>query len=137
VSFGTTEADTLDVTGTKNLVFAGFGNDTVNVSQGNNRIYGDGGDDAFFLGTGDYVVGGEGSDQFWVADTEFPDAANRIADFELDSDVIGLSNLGTSFEDLTLTQSGDNTLIAIEEKAVAILTNIDANSLDADNFAFN
>ena len=134
--FGTTEEDTLDVTGTK-LVFAGSGNDTVNVSEGDNRIYGGGGDDAFFLGTGDYVVGGEGSDQFWVADTELPDTANRIADFELGSDVIGFSNLGTSFEDLTLTQDGDNALIALQEKTVAILTNIDANSLDADNFAFN
>ncbi|MFM2310944.1 MAG: hypothetical protein RLZZ04_220 [Cyanobacteriota bacterium] len=95
------------------------------------------GDDAFFLGTGDYVVGGEGSDQFWVADTELPDTPNRIADFELDSDVIGFSNLGTSFEDLILTQDGDNTLIALKEKTVAILTNVDANSLDADNFAFN
>ena len=135
--FGTPEADTLEVTGTKNLVFAGSGNDTVNVSHGNNRIYGDGGDDAFFLGTSDYVVGGEGSDQFWVADTELPDTANRIADFELDSDVIGFNNLGTSFENLSLTQHGNNTLIALEEKTVAILTNVDANSLDADNFAFN
>ena len=134
--FGTTEADTLEVTGTK-LVFAGAGNDTVNVSQSNNRIYGDGGDDAFFLGTGDYVVGGAGSDQFWVADTELPDTANRIADFELDRDVIGFANLGTSFENLTLTQDGDNTLIALEEKTVATLTNVDANSLDADNFAFS
>ena len=135
--FGTTEEDTLEVTGTKNLVFAGFGNDTVNVSHGNNRIYGNGGDDAFLLSTGDYVVGGEGSDQFWVADTELPNTANRIADFELDRDVIGFTNLGISFENLTLTQDGDNTLIALEEKTVAILTNADANSLDVDNFAFN
>ena len=135
--FGTTEADTLEVTGTENLVFAGEGNDVVNVSHGNNRIYGDGGDDAFFLGTGDYVVGGEGSDQFWVADTELPDTANRIADFELNSDVIGFNNLGTSFENLSLTQDGDNTLIALEGKTVAILINVDVNSLDADNFAFN
>ena len=135
--FGTTEEDTLEVTGTKNLVFAGFGNDTVNVSHGNNRIYNNGGDDAFFLGTGDYVVGGEGSDQFWVADTELPNTANRIADFELDRDVIGFTNLGISFENLTLTQDGDNTLIALEEKTVAILTNADANSLEVDNFAFN
>ena len=134
--FGTPDADTLEVTGTK-LVFAGEGNDTVNVSEGDNRIYGDGGDDAFFLGTGDYVVGGEGSDQFWVADTELPDTANRIADFKLDSDVIGFSNLDTSFENLTLTQDGDNTLIALEEKTVAVLTNVDANSLSADSFAFD
>lgn len=133
--FGTIEDNALDVTGTKNLVFAGFGNDTV-VSEGNNRIYGDGGDDAFFLGTGDYVVGGEGSDQFWIADTELPDTPNRIADFELDSDVIGFSNLGIGFEDLTLTQDSDNTLVAVEREEVAVLTGIDFNSLSADNFAF-
>jgi hypothetical protein len=97
--FGTTEAETLDVTGTKNSVIAGFGNDTVNVSQGNNRIYGEGGDDAFFLGTGDYVVGGEGSDQFWVANTELPDAANCIADFDNDGD--DLIDGGIGFDTLT------------------------------------
>ncbi len=134
--FGTIEADTLEVAGTKNLVFAGEGDDTVNVSEGNNRIYGDGGDDAIFLGTGDYVVGGEGSDQFWVADTELPDTPNRIADLELDSDAIGFSNLGIGFDDLTLTQDGNDTLITVEEQNVAILSNVDANSLSADNFAF-
>ena len=134
--FGTTEADTIDVTGTKNQVFAGEGNDTVNIAEGNNRIYGDGGDDAFFLGTGDYVVGGGGSDQFWVADTELPNTPNRIADYELDSDVVGFANLGIGFEDLTLTQNGDDTLIAVESQ-VAVLQGVEANSLNADNFAFS
>lgn len=134
--FGTTEADTLDVTGTKNLVFAGEGNDTVNVSEGNNRIYGDGGDDTIFLGTGDYVVGGEGADRFWVADTELPDTPNRIADFELDRDVIGFSDLDIGFDDLTFTQDGDNTLITVEKQNVAILTGIDANVLTSDRLAF-
>ena len=62
--FGTTEADTLDVTGTKNLVFAEESDDTINISEGDNRIYGDDGDDTIFLGTSDYVVGGEGADRF-------------------------------------------------------------------------
>ena len=134
--FGTTEADTLDITGTKKLVFAGEGDDTVNVSQGDNRIYGDDGDDAFFLGTGDYVAGSEGADRFWVADTELPDTANRIADFELDSDVVGFNNLGIGFDDLALTQNGNNTIIAVEEQNVAILTGVDADTLTSDNFAF-
>ena len=134
--FGTTEADTLDVTGTQNLVFAEEDNDTVNVSQGNHRIYGDGGDDAFFLGTGDYVVGGEGSDQFWVADTELPDTANPIADLELDSDIIGFSNLDVGFKDLTLSQDGDNTSVAVADNNIAVLQGIDSDSLSADNFGF-
>ncbi len=134
--FGTLEADTLDLTETQNLVFAGEGNDTVNVSNDNNRIYGDGGNDTFFLGTGDYVVGGEGADQFWVANTELPDTANRIADFELDSDVIGFQNLGIGFDDLTFTQDGNNTLIAVEEENVAILKGVDADTLTSDRFVF-
>ena len=133
--FGTIEADTLDITG-KNLVFAGNGNDTINIAEGNNRIYGDGGDDAFFLGSGDVVVGGEGSDQFWVADTKLPDAANRITDFEIGNDVIGFGNLDIGFEDLTFTQEGDNTLIAVANNNVAVLQGIDSNNLSADNFAF-
>ncbi len=134
--FGTLDDNTLDITGTKNLVFAGEGNDSVNILGGENRVYGDGGNDALFLGTGDFVVGGEGSDQFWVANTELPDTANRIADFELDIDVIGFNDLGISFDDLTFTQEGDNTLITVNDKNVAVLAGIDSNSLSTDNFAF-
>ena len=134
--FGTLEADTIDITGTKNLVFAGEGDDTVNVAEGDNRIYGDGGDDAFFLGTGDYVVGGEGSDQFWVADCELPDTSIRIADFAFDSDVLGFSNLGVSSEDLTITQNGDDAVIAIAGTEVAILSGVDANASFSNSFAF-
>ena len=134
--FGTLEADTIDVTGTENLVFAGFGDDTVNVAEGDNRIYGDGGDDALFLGTGDYVVGGEGSDQFWVADGELPDTPVRIADFTFDNDLVGFSNLGISSEDLTITQNGDDVLIAIAGTEVAILSGVDVNASFDSSFAF-
>ena len=134
--FGTLEADTIDVTGTENLVFAGEGDDTVNVAEGDNRIYGDGGDDALFLGTGDYVVGGEGSDQFWVADGELPDTPVRIADFTFDSDLVGFSNLGISSEDLTITQNGDDVLIAIAGTEVAILSGVDVNASFDSSFAF-
>ena len=134
--FGTLEGDTIDFTGTENLVVAGEGDDTVNVAEEDNRIYGDGGDDTFFLGTGDYVVGGEGSDQFWVAEVELPDTLLRIADFELSSDVVGFSNLGISSDDLTITQNGDDVLIAIAGTEVAILSGVDANTSFDNSFAF-
>ncbi len=134
--FGTIEDDTLDLTGGKNLVFAGEGNDTVTISGGNNRIYGSGGDDTFFLGTGDYVVGGEGADRFWIADGEFPTVANRIADFELNGDVIGFKNLGISFDDLAFTQDGDNTLIVVENRNVAILAGVNGDTLTSERFIF-
>ena len=132
--FGTLEADTLDIAGTKNFVQAREGNDTVNITGSENRIYGDG-DDALFFGTDDYVIGGEGSDQFWVADPDLPTTANRIADFELDNDVIGCNNLGCRFANLTLTQQKDNTLTAVADTNVAVLQGIDANSFNASNFA--
>ncbi len=116
--------------------FAGEGDDTVNVDEGDNDIYGDGGDDAFFLGTGDYVVGGEAADRFWVADCELPDTYIRIADFAFDSDVLGFSNLGVSSEDLTITQNGDDAVIAIAGTEVAILSGVDANASFSNSFAF-
>ncbi|MEM7758364.1 MAG: phytase [Cyanobacteria bacterium P01_A01_bin.40] len=134
--FGTLDADTLEITGTNNLVFAGEGNDTINISGGENRLDGDGGDDIFFLGTGDVVSGGAGADQFWVADTELQTEANHFVDFELGTDVIGFSNLGIGFEDLTLTQDGDRTLITVGEQNVAILNGVAAEILTSDNFAF-
>ena len=93
--------------------------------------------DRFFLGSGDYVVGGEGEDQFWVVNTELPDTPNRIADFQIDKDVIGFSGLDISFDDLTITQDGDNTIIAVQDRNVAILVNIDANNLTSDRFVFD
>ena len=87
------------------------------------------------MGTGDYVVGGEGSNQFWVADGELPDTTVRIADFGSGSDVVGFSNLGVSSDDLTITQNGDDALIAIAGTEVAILSGVDANAL-FDDFAF-
>jgi 3-phytase/alkaline phosphatase D len=135
--FGTVNDDTLEVgvttdfSGHKNLVFAGEGNDLIDLSQGTgeNRVYGDGGDDTFFLGTNDLVVGGEGADRFWIANAAFPESANTITDFESGVDGIG-------FEDLSITQDGDNALIAARDKELAILLGVDAASLSADNFAF-
>ena len=91
-------------------------------------------DDAF-LGTGDYAVCGEGSDQFWVAEVELPDTS-RVADFAFDSDVVDFSNLGISSDDLTITQDGDDTIIAIAGTEVAILSGVDANASFDSSFAF-
>ncbi len=96
----TIEGDTIEVEGSKELIFAGEKNDLTDaaiVSKGENRIYAGSGDDILVLGTSDRLVGaeesdrflvtsggdntitsGEGADQFWIASAEIPQEANII-----------------------------------------------------------
>jgi Ca2+-binding RTX toxin-like protein len=155
--FGTTGDDTLELTGTKQLVFAGAGNDLVdaNASDGDNRIYGGSGDDTFILGSGDELLGqagsdrffaqtggnnlltgGAGADQFWIASAEILESANTVTDFTLGEDVIGIAGLGASFGTLTLTQQEENALIAFNGNDLAVLNGLQTTGLSADNFVF-
>ncbi len=159
--FGTTGDDILeagwDFDTSNNLIFSGEGEDLIDLSpgEGNNRAYAGNGEDVFLLGNEDRIfagsdndllfvlsggdneiTGGSGSDQFWIADAEYPEFPNTITDFASGEDVIGVGGLGIGFEDLTLTQDGDNTLIAVGDNNLAVLQGIDSSSLDADNFAF-
>ena len=154
--FGTTEADNLEIsdsnqlqlvftgdgddlidaiTGANNRIYAGSGDDIVILGEGN-RVFGDGGDDRIFVTSGgdNLITGGAGADQFWIASAAISDA-NSITDFTSE-DVIGIAGLGIGFEDLTLVQQEDNTLISTGDRELAILTGVDSNSLSADNFAF-
>ncbi len=161
--FGTLEEDfleaglTSDFDGANNSVFAKEGDDLIDLSTslGNNQVFGEEGNDTFILGTNDVVVGGlgsdrffvtsggnntltggEDSDRFWIAIAEIPDAANTITDFELGIDILGVSGLGINFDDLSISQDGDNTVISIQSQNLAILLDTNANSLSADNFVF-
>ncbi|WP_414620894.1 pre-peptidase C-terminal domain-containing protein, partial [Calothrix sp. CCY 0018] len=156
--FGSLEADIIEVTGTSQLIFGGDSDDFIDASigsQGGNRIYAGSGDDTLILGSGDRLVGGEGTDkffalsggdniltggagadQFWIATVETPEATNIITDFTSGEDVLGIAGLGIGFNDLSITQQEDNTLIAANGSDLAILQGFGANSLIADNFAF-
>lgn len=148
--FGTLEADTLEIEGSNNLVFAGEESDLIDASlaDGDNRIYGDGGNDTLILGTGDRLVGAEGTDrffvtnggnntitggadadQFWIVNAEFPESANVITDFTSGEDVIGIAGLGIGFDDLSIAQNYNNTLISNDSQDLAILTSVDSSSL--------
>ncbi len=59
-----------------------------------------------------------------------------ITDFESGVDVLGLAGLGVGFEELSITDSNGDALIANGEKDLAILQGVDATSLNADNFVF-
>ncbi|WP_009543311.1 alkaline phosphatase [Crocosphaera subtropica] len=142
------------------LLFAGSGNDYVDVSQtpdAFNRIDLGSGDDLFFAGSGDrilassgddilflgsggdnVVTGGSGSDQFWLlTDSEdLPTMANTITDFAIDEDVMGFGATDLDFDQLTLTQEGNSTVINALGQDLAILSNIQASDLSASDFVF-
>jgi glycerophosphoryl diester phosphodiesterase len=156
--FGTKDIDIIELEGSNRLVFAAEGNDLVNAAisgEGNNRINLGNGDDLAILGTGDILVGaegvdrffvtnggdntitgGEGADQFWLADGRFPESANIITDFESGTDLLGIAGLDIAIEDLSITDSNGDAVIANGEKNLAILQGVDAVSLNADNFVF-
>ncbi|MGK7918086.1 MAG: pre-peptidase C-terminal domain-containing protein [Prochloraceae cyanobacterium] len=139
-----------------NRLFGEAGNDILNaaVGTGNNRLFGGdekdilfagvrdrlfggNGDDLLFAGDGESLLnGGQGADQFWIANAALPSSPNTITDFELDADVLGIGDLGLNFDDLSLTQQGDDALIAALDTDIAILTGIQASDLDSDNFVF-
>ena len=102
------------------------------------RALGGAGDDIFYvqMGGDNILSGGMGADQFWIATAETPDSTNIITDFTSGEDVLGIAGLVIGFDDLSITQQEDNTLIAANGSDLAILQGIGADSLIADNFAF-
>jgi predicted AlkP superfamily pyrophosphatase or phosphodiesterase len=155
--FGSLEDDTLEVSGSNILVFAGAGDDLIDAlnSQGGSRIDAGTGDDTLILGGGDrllgsdgndrffvqrgggnVITGGAGADQFWIAAAEIPKAVNTITDFASSQDVIGIAGLGINFGQLSISQDGDNTRIAANGNNLAVLSGIEASSLSASNFVF-
>jgi 5'/3'-nucleotidase SurE len=146
--------------GDKQNLFTSSGNDTVDVSfaSGNNRIDLGSGDDLIFAGsnnrilagsgndriflsysTGNNVVtGGSGADQFWlVTDAEdLPLQPSVITDFSQGVDVLGFGGTDLGFSDLVLSQSGTNTIVKALGRELAILQNVQASSLTANNFVF-
>ncbi len=158
-TFGTLEADILEIFGEDSLVFAGSGDDLIDasLSQGNNRIFGSAGEDTFILGVGDVLVGGDGddnffnqsggenrvfggagSDRFVIAAAQIPETALTIADLELDIDTIEIAGIGAStVSDLSFNQDGDNAIISFNETNLAIFNGVAAETLEQNgNFVF-
>jgi len=59
---------------------------------------------------------------------------DKIRDFQIDEDVLGLSGELT-FGELSISQQGKNTWIDFNQDTLAILTDVNANTLTADAFA--
>ena len=143
--------------------FGSDGNDTFDArdGQGGNRISGGVGDDTFYLGSNDRALGGDGkdifrvslgggnlisggagADQFWIVNAELPKAANTVLDFQLGTDIIGISgavSLGITTSTLKLNQVGGDAAIVFNNQTLATLTGIQASSLsltDSKQFVF-
>ncbi|WP_052055363.1 DUF6454 family protein [Myxosarcina sp. GI1] len=113
------------------------GDNTFTLGTGD-RIAGAEGADEFYVSAGgnNTITGGTGADQFWIANDEIPKAANVITDFTSGEDVIGIAGLDIGFDELSISQSGADALIKIDRQDVAILSDVEADNLTADNFVF-
>jgi glycerophosphoryl diester phosphodiesterase len=113
--------------------------DVINAQGGDDSITGLGGNDILRGGNGDdTLTGGAGVDQFWIASNSLPEGTDTITDFEVGTDVIGITGLSgvTGIGDLNITQSGADTLINALNKDLATLTGIQMSTLDNSSFVF-
>jgi serralysin len=134
-TFGGTGDDELNATDAKDYrASGGAGNDTFFLGT-NGRALGGDGNDKFFAssGGGNSLSGGAGVDQFWIANGEVPTAANTILDFQIGTDVIGISGIGATAATLVLTQVGADTAIGFGGQSLAVLKGIQASSLTPSN----
>lgn len=134
-----------------NRLFGGTGDDFLNASlgRGDNRLYGGEGNDWLMgknndnlnggmgndllqAGSNNILSGGEGADQFIFGFEEELAGENLILDFNVEEDQIAVANL--TFEDLTLTQEDNATIIATEQGTLAELLNIEVNQLSEAQF---
>ena len=126
-------------------LYGGEGDDTLRGDHGPGTSRTDGGDDALYGGAGDDTLdGGTGDDALdgGTGDDTFVFEAGHgndtIKDFTDGEDLIDLSAFVgiTSFDDLTITQDGENTVIDLTAHGGGKITleGVTASDLDGDNF---
>lgn len=106
------------------------GNDVLLGLSGDDLLRGGDGDDLLDGGIGnDTLVGGAGRDTFVLG---LRPGVDTIADFEVGLDKLRLAG-GLSPDQLTFSASGSDTLIRHQGQTLAILQNVQPNSLDLSN----
>lgn len=135
--------DTLNAGAGNDTLFGGSGTDILNGGTGDDQLNGDSGSDTLNGQQGnDTLIGGTGKDKY-VFDGAF--GHDTIVGFELGTahdpfaDKINVSALGYSDFAQVLantTQDGADTLITHDPNNTIRITNIDVNSLKADDFVF-
>lgn len=119
------------------------GNDRLLGQGGNDTLIGGGGRDTLLGGAGadrldggkgaDVLTGGGGRDRFVFA---AGDGADRITDFRDRTDRIEFRSGAESFDDLTLTQQGDDVLIRHVRGTIRV-EDADLGDFDATDFIFS
>ncbi|NJO52241.1 MAG: phytase, partial [Leptolyngbyaceae cyanobacterium RM2_2_4] len=122
-------------TGGDDIIYGGAGRDRIGGKGGDDKLYGEAGNDHLFGDNGDDLLrgglgndrltGGRDRDTFVLAAGEGTDT---IRDFEVSKDRIGLVG-DLSFGQLSVVQSGQNTRILFGEETLAILRQVNANTL--------
>ena len=101
------------------------GNDTMTGSANDERFIGRSGDDTITTGAGSDVLV---FDSTWGDDT--------VTDFEDGIDMFDMRDSDLNFSDLTITQSGSDTLIEDGSGNSITLTGITSTDITADDFIF-
>jgi hypothetical protein len=128
-------------TSEENIIFDdGAGNALIIGNDSNNELIGTEGNDLLWAGAGDdslrgglgndILFGGSDRDTFVLAEGE---GSDTIVDFNISEDFIGLTG-GLSFGQISITQSGNNTVIGIENETLAVLNGVNANLLQQSAF---
>ena len=107
------------------IIYAGSGNDTVATGAGIDTLEGEEGDDM--------LTGGLGADMF-VFDGTFGN--DTVTDFEDGIDLLDFSGSTLTFADLTITQSGADSLIEDGLCNSITLTGITSTDITVDDFIF-
>ncbi|MBE9178034.1 hypothetical protein IQ268_05475 [Oculatella sp. LEGE 06141] len=135
--------------GGDDILLGGAGNDIIGGKGGNDQLFGEAGDDELWGDAGDDLLrGGLGNDGL-IGDSysaDFPaiggsdtfvlapgEGTDTIFDFEISRDLIGLAD-GLSFNQLIVTQSGNNAVIGFNDETLAIVNGVAASSLSESRF---
>ncbi len=113
----------------------GQGQDQLDGGNGCDRLFGGDGDDRLTdKDGGDVLTGGDGNDQFWIGSGN--QGVTRIRDFQVGRDRIKFLELGTTYDQLSFTRRGNDTLISVGADKRLRLKNTDPHQLSQRDFQF-
>ena len=113
------------------------GDDIINGGTDNDLLVGERGNDILIDGDGgDLMIGGKGADEFWISSWDIPDKPTTISDFHVGTDTIKIGRLGVTFDSLTFKNEQSSTTIYENGQPLAILMDVDKNSLTPQSFIF-
>lgn len=127
---GGDDEDTLNGGGGKDKLLGGDGKDVLNGGGGQDRLKGGSGGDLLFGGGGnDLYIGGKGKDTFVLRRGQ---GLDTIKDWK-NGDTIGLAD-GLKPTQLTLLESGGDTLIWLGRQNLAVLIGVEPSDLTGSDF---